>query len=201
MEGNARYKTYRFRKGSPKAFYSFVFNDIMGIESNADLGICVEDIKLAMMGHVKDGYEFKNGTALAKGSQSYNASPTLNDKVHVLVCVIPADKLALMTDEVIGKMREVRLAARDLGIPQLAIVTKVDQACPKVRENIKNVHKSKLLKQKVEEVNAKLGLSVNRIFLVKNYQSEVSVNDDVDALILSTLRQMISYGEDYLDNL
>ncbi|XP_076013330.1 interferon-induced protein 44-like isoform X3 [Genypterus blacodes] len=154
------YKTYRFHKGSPRAFYSFVFNDTMGIGSDANSGICVEDIKLAMMGHVRDGYE-----------------------------------------EAIEKMREVRLAARDLGIPQLAIVTKVDWEDAMRHENIKNVYKSKSLKNQIEDVSAILGLSVNSIFLVKNYESEVSVNDDVDALILGALRQMISCGEDFLDDL
>ncbi|XP_076013322.1 interferon-induced protein 44-like isoform X2 [Genypterus blacodes] len=194
------YKTYRFHKGSPRAFYSFVFNDTMGIGSDANSGICVEDIKLAMMGHVRDGYEFK-GKPLAEGSESYNADPTLNDKVHVLVYVIPAFFIPIMTEEAIEKMREVRLAARDLGIPQLAIVTKVDWEDAMRHENIKNVYKSKSLKNQIEDVSAILGLSVNSIFLVKNYESEVSVNDDVDALILGALRQMISCGEDFLDDL
>ena len=49
------------------------------------------------------------------GDPSYNPSPTLDDKVHVLVSVIPAGSVTLLSEEVWKKMREVRLAARDMG--------------------------------------------------------------------------------------
>ena len=49
------------------------------------------------------------------GDPSYNPSPTLDDKVHVLVSVIPADSVTSLSDKVWNKMRKVRLAARDMG--------------------------------------------------------------------------------------
>lgn len=46
-----------------------------------------------------------------------------------------------------------------------------------------------------------LGIPVNCIFLVKNYDQEIVTNDDINSFILSALRQMISYGEDFLNSL
>ena len=46
-----------------------------------------------------------------------------------------------------------------------------------------------------------LGVPVNCIFLVKNYESEIIMNGDINVLIRSALRQMINFGEDYLNNL
>lgn len=39
----------------------------------------------------------------------------MDDRVHVLVSVIPAATVSLINDEVKKKMREVRLAAREMG--------------------------------------------------------------------------------------
>ncbi len=49
-----QYETYKIHK-YPEGFYSFIFNDIMGLEK--DSGVHVEDVKLAMRGHVTEGYE------------------------------------------------------------------------------------------------------------------------------------------------
>ncbi|XP_041813580.1 interferon-induced protein 44-like isoform X2 [Chelmon rostratus] len=194
-----KYTTYKLRK-DPEGFYSFIFNDIMGFEKKTNNGVHVEDVKLALRGHVKEHYEFIPARQMTEDDMGYHSCPTLDDKVHVLVSVIPADSFSILSDEVVKKMKDLRRAASDMGIPQLAILTKVDKACPKVQQDIKNVYKSKYLKQQVDEFSMLLGMPPNCIFLVKNYESEINTNDDIDALILCALRQMISFGEDFLYN-
>ncbi|XP_051797486.1 interferon-induced protein 44-like, partial [Acanthochromis polyacanthus] len=194
-----KYKTYKIRK-DPEGSYSFIFNDTMGFERSAGRGVHVEDIKLALKGHVKEDYEFNPKEPLT-GGDFYNPSPTLGDRVHVLVSVVPADKISLMSEEDVIKLREVRLAASAMNIPQLAIITKIDEACPKVRRNIKNAYWSKVLKEKVDRCSSLLGIPPNCIFLVKNYSSEITPSDDINALILVALRQMVCFGEDFLKDL
>lgn len=41
-------------------FYSFVLNDTMGFEKLPDGGVHVEDVKLALRGHVRDGYQVQS---------------------------------------------------------------------------------------------------------------------------------------------
>ncbi|XP_005457763.1 interferon-induced protein 44-like isoform X2 [Oreochromis niloticus] len=194
-----KYKTYKFSKGS-QGHYSFVCNDIMGMEQK-DGGVHVEDIKLALRGHVKDDYEFKPQQQLTKSDERYRSCPSLNDRVHVLVTVVPAGSVSILSEEVVKKLRKVRLAAREMDIPQLAILTKVDEACPKAKQDPKNIYKSKYLKEQVEKFSQLLGFSVNCIFLVKNYSSEISIDDDTDAHILCALKQMILHGNDFLTHL
>ncbi|XP_059204103.1 interferon-induced protein 44-like [Centropristis striata] len=193
-----KHKTYKIRK-EPEGFYSFIFNDIMGFEQND--GVHVEDIKLALKGHVADDYKFLPEGELTVTNEGYNSSPTLADSVHVLVCALPAGSVSLISDEVVRKMREVRLAASEMGIPQLAILTKVDEACLQAKKDVKKAYKSKYLKKQVNKCNMLLGIPRNCIFLVKNYESESSTDEDTNALILSALRQIITFGEDFLNNL
>ncbi|KAL3966238.1 growth arrest and DNA-damage-inducible protein [Sarotherodon galilaeus] len=197
---NTAYRTYKIGKGEPGTFYPFVFNDTMGLERGAERGIHVEDIKLAMSGHVKGGYRFNPKCPLFETDPGYNSSPTLDDKVHILVLVIPADTLSIISTESRRKMNNVRLAARDNGIPQIAIMTKIDEACPEVKKGIKNAYRSKHLNKLMETVNVILGIPLNCIFLVKNYHKEIETDNNMDSLILCALKKIIDYGEDYLND-
>uniref|UniRef100_A0A3Q3XFM5 Interferon-induced protein 44-like n=1 Tax=Mola mola TaxID=94237 RepID=A0A3Q3XFM5_MOLML len=195
-----QYISYKIGRGN-EGYYSFIFTDIMGFDQNASQGIHIEDVKLALRGHVAEGYKFVPNSPMTQDSGSYQASPSLDDRVHVLVSVIPAGRVNLLSDSVVKKMREVRLEACEMGIPQVAILTKVDEACPTVNNNIENIYKSKYLKQQVDTLSVILGLPSNCIYLVKNYETENSPNDDINAPILSALRQIISYGEDFVNDL
>ncbi|XP_068605901.1 interferon-induced protein 44-like [Brachionichthys hirsutus] len=195
------YRAYKIQKDSPGSFYPFLLSDTRGFENHADMGVKVEDIKLALKGHIKDGYQFDPGAAISEDDTNYryNANPNLNDRVHVLVFVTSV--LSLMADECLKKMRNVRLEARMLGIPQLAILTKIDEACPDVAKNKRNVYKSTYLKRKIMELHESLGIPLSCIFPVKNYNSEIDTNEDTDTLILSVLKHIIMHGEDFVNRL
>ena len=47
--------------------------------------------------------------------------------------------------------------------------------------------------------SAAVGIPMNCIFPVKNYSEEINIKDDVDSLILSALRCMIDFGDDFID--
>uniref|UniRef100_A0A087XD53 Interferon-induced protein 44-like n=1 Tax=Poecilia formosa TaxID=48698 RepID=A0A087XD53_POEFO len=192
------YKTHKFKKG--KESYPFVFNDIMGLEDGDGRGVRADDIKLALKGHVNDGYKFNPVSSLSHGDPGFISSPSISDRVHVLVCIFNVNAPEMKQD-VLKKMREIREAASDLGIPQMAILTHIDAACGETQKNLRNVYKSTYLKKKMRDFSSRLGIPMNCILPVKNYSDETQLNPDVDTLILSALRLMVDFGDDYADKL
>ncbi|XP_062287861.1 interferon-induced protein 44-like [Scomber scombrus] len=190
-----KYETHNIRRGTSDSFYQLVFNDIMGLEEGTGRGVRAEDIKLAMMGHVKEGYKFNPVSPLSAGDPGYKPSPSPDDQVHVLVCILSANAVEV---KVLEKMRLIREAARDLGIPQMAMITHIDEACEETEKDLRNVYKSKHLKKKMKDFSAVVGIPMNYIFPVKNYSEEIDIVDDVDSLILSALRRMIDFGDDFI---
>ncbi|XP_027877784.1 interferon-induced protein 44-like [Xiphophorus couchianus] len=195
-----QYKTHKFIKGrgESKTFYPLVFNDIMGLEDGEKNGVCDKDIELALEGHVKEGYEFNPTSPLNKSK--YNMSPSADDKIHVLVCVMSANA-SQVKPSVLEKMKRVRETASDLGIPQMAILTHIDDACGETEKDLRNVYKSKHLKKKMKDLSASVGIPLNCIFPVKNYSEKIDLNDDVDFLILSALKKMVDFGDDFLEKI
>ncbi|XP_075315889.1 interferon-induced protein 44-like [Odontesthes bonariensis] len=161
-------------------------------------GVLVEDIKLALKGHVKDGYNFNPVSALSEDDHHYNKNPTPNDCVHVLVCVVPADTLSIMSNEVVQKFRNIREDASHLKIPQLAILTKTDLAFPEVKD-LKDVYRSQYMKEKMEKFSANVGIPMNCIFPVRNYSQEINMNDDINSLILNAMKDILQCADDYFE--
>uniref|UniRef100_A0A4W6DS50 G domain-containing protein n=1 Tax=Lates calcarifer TaxID=8187 RepID=A0A4W6DS50_LATCA len=193
-----KYETHKIERED--GFYPLVFNDIMGLEDGTNTGVQTEDIKLAMMGHVMDTYLFNSKSPLSSGCLGYNKNPSADDRCHILVCVISANT-AETKPSVLQKMKTVREAARDLGIPQVCILTHIDEACGITESNLKNVYHSKYIKRKVSFCHSTVGFPMNCIFPVKNYSEEHRLDNDIDSLILDALQSIINFGDDFIKKL
>ncbi|XP_012738010.2 interferon-induced protein 44 isoform X1 [Fundulus heteroclitus] len=199
--GTKKYSTYMFQRESDQKFYPFVINDMIGLDSagRRNRNIHVKDIKEAMSGHIKDGYTFNPECKILNEDRHFQDCPTANDKVHVLVCVIDATKATHLKPKVVETIQNCRDEAADLGIPHVAIFTKIDEACPMIRKDVTNVYRSKLLKSKIERFSKNVGIPLSSIFPVKNYLTERKLNNDVDVLILNAMRHIVEIGDDFLN--
>ncbi|KAG9330322.1 hypothetical protein JZ751_025684, partial [Albula glossodonta] len=109
------YKTYTIENRSvPGSKYAFIFDDIMGLEAAEDGGVQVDDVISALKGHIKDGYKFNPGSSLSERDLCYNHCPSWGDKVHCIVTVVAADRLAIMDNEMVKKQKKIRLEASKL---------------------------------------------------------------------------------------
>uniref|UniRef100_A0A3B5PVI6 Interferon-induced protein 44-like n=1 Tax=Xiphophorus maculatus TaxID=8083 RepID=A0A3B5PVI6_XIPMA len=197
------YKMYSIKKGNQGEMYPFVLNDMMGLKN---LGrkyrrVYEKDMKMAMKGHIQDGYTFNPESALSKNNPlHYNKNPTINDKVHILVSVIDADSVNRLDKSVVEIIQDIRDEATELGIPHVAILTKIDEVHPEINKDVKNFCRSQELQKKVKDLSNLVGIPQNCIFPLKNYHSEMMLNDDMDALILKILRRIIEIGDEKLSS-
>uniref|UniRef100_A0AAY5EL60 G domain-containing protein n=1 Tax=Electrophorus electricus TaxID=8005 RepID=A0AAY5EL60_ELEEL len=132
-------------------------------------------------------------------SKYYISKPNLNDQIHCLVSVIPADKIGIMDGEVIKKLKTIQDQASKLGIPQKLFMTKVDKACIRTKKDLTMIYQSKKIKEKVSWFCSDLlGIPINCIFPVKNYHEETEMNEMINSLMLSALIHTVHSANDYV---
>lgn len=174
-----------------------VFNDLMGLEANEKRGVQTEDIKLVVKGQVKEGYSFNPEQVLSEDNKYFNPNPTIDDKVHVLVCMLNANAVEVNAS-VLMKMKEIREHARDLGIPQVAVVSHIDIFCEETQKNIRDVYRSRALKEKIELFSKTVGIPIEHTYAVNNsYEGEDK--DAANTLILTALKDMLDFGYDFIE--
>ncbi|KAG7315588.1 hypothetical protein KOW79_020454 [Hemibagrus wyckioides] len=191
-----KYKTH-YIKTEDGSHLPFVFNDIMGLEDK-ESGADAEDIIRAMNGFLQEGFNFDRTSSMFEMDLGYRSNPSVEDQTSCLVNIIAADKIYLMNDGVIGKLKKIRQAATDRGIPQVIIMTKPDLACPLVQQDIRKIFISKKIKEKMELCSHRLGIPMNYIFPVKNYHEDIDTDDDMDLLIFKALDQIVNIAADFL---
>ncbi|XP_059391419.1 interferon-induced protein 44-like [Carassius carassius] len=185
-----RLRTYRIR--SADADLPFELCDMKGLEPDRIPDCQPDDIVNSIYGHVKEGYKFEE-KSIARDDEHYNQNPSLSDQAFCLVYVIDASTIQLAADDKIitKKLRLIRQTISDKEIPQVIVMSKVDEACPLVKKDLKMVYRSKKIKEKMELCSAKMGVPVSYIFPVKNYHYEINTNEDVDVLILKAFDQIV----------
>ncbi|ROL40866.1 Interferon-induced protein 44-like [Anabarilius grahami] len=125
--------------------------------------------------------------------QKASRPASLQEKIHCVVYVIDATKISLMSDKLEEKLAAIRIA-------QMVLMTKVDETCPHVQNDLENIYASSYIKTKVQEVSSRLGVSVSCVLPVKNYSQELELELNCDVLLLTALQQMLRFADDYLDD-
>ncbi|XP_026994479.1 interferon-induced protein 44-like [Tachysurus fulvidraco] len=171
----------------------FVFNDIMGLEDKLS-GANTQDIIRAIYGLLEEGHKFDAPVTDVK----FRSNPSVEEQTTCLVNIIAADKISMINDGVIDKLKKIRQAATELNMPQVIIMTRPDVACPLIQKDLRKIYTSKKIKEKMEVCSNTLGIPMNYIFPVKNYHEEIDTDDDMDLLILKALDQILYNAADCL---
>ncbi|XP_063067221.1 interferon-induced protein 44-like [Engraulis encrasicolus] len=193
-----RFQILNINDGQHESFLPFAFCDTMGLENEPEKGVVAEDLVKVLKGHIRDGYMFNPTKSCSDKDQGYNSYPTLADRIHCMICVIPSTTISMMEDDIIKKMRSVRAKAADMRVPQVVVLTKIDMACQNVAKDLQLVYKSKTIRKRMEECSNRLGVPLNCIFPIKNYHEEIALKNDVDVLLLSAMNFILNFANDHL---
>ncbi|XDV22460.1 hypothetical protein PO909_027349 [Leuciscus waleckii] len=195
-----QFRTYPVKDGREGKPLPFVLCDTMGLEEQSGAGLDIDDISSILQGHVPDRYKFNPTTPFQPEEQKAFRPPSLQEKIHCVVYVIDATKISLMSSKLEEKLAAIRKKVNSLGIPQMVLMTKVDEACSDVEEDLQNIYITSYVKTKVQEVSSRLGVPVSCVLPVKNYSQELELELNCDVLLLTALQQMLNFADDYLDD-
>ncbi|GAA6092880.1 interferon-induced protein 44-like [Tachysurus ichikawai] len=108
------FRSYKIKNGTSGTL-SFMFCDTMGVEKGSEKGVYVRDLDNALLGHLKEGYKFNQRSCITTDDSHFNSKPTLEDKIHCVVCAISGNTISQLDTEVIHKIKENFKEAAKLG--------------------------------------------------------------------------------------
>ncbi|XP_051553918.1 interferon-induced protein 44-like [Myxocyprinus asiaticus] len=183
--------TYRIKR-SETEYLPFVIIDINGLEPETTTMAQITDTINCVRGHVKENYEFRRDKQLTpEDEENYKKDADISDQAFCLVYVMNTNSARSTNDRLTENLRLIRQAVSDEGIPQVIVMTKVDEACSLVKNDLRKIYTSSKIKQKIEECSASVGVPISNIFPVKNYHFETDTNYDADVLILKVFDQIV----------
>ncbi|XP_060558200.1 interferon-induced protein 44-like isoform X1 [Ruditapes philippinarum] len=187
------YTTYTFKDQSGTDM-SFCLCDTRGMEKK----YCLHqmDYKYLLDGQIKDHYEFSS--KLPVSWWNFKIKPSANDRVHCIAFVIDATSVDVLSKEDLHKIRTFQELAKERGIVQTVVLTKIDTLCKDVKRDISSAVTSPVVETAVQKVADLLRLPRNNVFPMKNYENETELDDKISILALSALRQMLHFTEDAL---
>ncbi|XP_027014520.2 interferon-induced protein 44-like isoform X2 [Tachysurus fulvidraco] len=184
----------RSREISGSASTSLVLCDIMGLGDGDWTGLSLYDALCVIKGHVNDGHQFSTENPVKYDSIK---KLTLKDKIHCVVFVVDASKINTYTKGLSTTFHQLRENISSLGVHQVALLTHVDEVCTVTSQDTSQVYRSRQVQQLIVKAGALLGMATSYILPVRNYSSQLELNDNMDILLLNAVDHILQYTDLY----
>ncbi|KAK3106183.1 hypothetical protein FSP39_014435 [Pinctada imbricata] len=192
------YRMYNVRNGGTGRAMNFRLCDTRGLEE--DQGLDSHEVCYLLDGNIPDKYMFNPSVPVSADVSGFISSPKLKDKIHVAAFVIDASTIDVMSEKVLERMKSLQLRMNQRGIPQVVLLTKVDQICEPLSHDVSSVFRMPVVQDCVDKVSQVMGLPRAHVLPVKNYESEMELDENINILALLTLQQILHFADDYLYN-
>ncbi|OWF39882.1 Interferon-induced protein 44-like [Mizuhopecten yessoensis] len=184
------YRMYEIHDGYGSKTFNFRLCDTRGLEENQ--GIDDQDICYLLDGHVPDRYQ--------PDALGFVKNPMQSDKIHCVAFVLDASDVDDIPEKVLERIKAMQPRMNHRGIPQVVLLTKIDEICEETSEDLSNVFFSTVVKECVDKVASLMGLPRSHILPVKNYECEVELDQNINILALLSLRRILNFVDDFLFN-
>ncbi|XP_053499786.1 interferon-induced protein 44-like [Ictalurus furcatus] len=174
--------------------------DVMGIGDDDSTGLSFSDTLAVIKGHVPKEYKFQPDVPVTDAVSGYIPNPSLNEQVHCVLFVLDAVKLSSYPSSLKSTLRKLHTTISDLGIPQLILLTHVEQVCPTVQEDLKYVYSSRTMQDKMQKAAELVGLPLSYVLPVMNYVSQLKVDCNTDILLLSVVMNILQAVDDTFED-
>ncbi|XP_053499721.1 interferon-induced protein 44-like [Ictalurus furcatus] len=188
----------RTKLRGPQSALSFC--DVKAMGDDDSTGLSYTDALAVIKGHVPEGYKFQRGVTVSDAASGYIANPTLNEQIHCVLFVLDASKVTSYPSSLQSTLRKLHSAISDLGIPQLILLTHVDQVCLAVQKDLKDVYSSQTVQDKMQKAAELVGLPLSYVLPVKNYVSQLIVERNTDILLLSVGMSILQAVDDTFED-
>ncbi|KAK6297496.1 hypothetical protein J4Q44_G00320790 [Coregonus suidteri] len=181
------------RGGKPTAL---TLCDVLALGDGETTGLTLTDALTVIKGHAPEGHKFQSDAPIKAETSGYRPNPSVNDQIHCAVFVLNACQVMTTSEDLTMILRTLQAEISDLDIPQVVLLTHVDQVCHAVQEDVKFVYSSRMLQEKMQKAAEVVGLPVSYVLPVKNYSSELSVSCNTDILLLSAVHHILQAVDD-----
>lgn len=179
-----------FPNGAPLRIY-----DCRGIDfRDENTQHYIDDLIMTVDGKIRKDYEFKEGFGIQSDSTFYDPTPTIADRMHLVLYVLPAND---NSEERRSVLSQVRTHAIEKDISLRLILTKVDLLELCGNGDLSCVFRSKHMEEKVNKAKNEFNLQDCQILPIANYVegNEKQLYHDILALLAmdNILEEAVSY--------
>ncbi|XP_041716172.2 interferon-induced protein 44-like [Coregonus clupeaformis] len=181
------------RGGKPTAL---TLCDVLALGEGETTGLTLTDALTVIKGHAPEGHKFQSDVPIKAETSGYRPNSSVNDQIHCAVFVLNACQVMTTSEDLTRTLRTLQAEISGLDIPQVVLLTHVDQVCHAVQEDVKFVYSSRILQEKMQKAAEVVGLPLSYVLPVKNYSSELSVSCNTDILLLSAVHHILQAVDD-----
>uniref|UniRef100_A0A4W4FKA1 G domain-containing protein n=1 Tax=Electrophorus electricus TaxID=8005 RepID=A0A4W4FKA1_ELEEL len=190
----------RYSREAATSSSGLVLCDVMGIGDGDITGLTLHDVQCIIKGHVPDGHRFNPEEPIGSETAGFIKKPSLKEQIHCVVFVIDASKLNSYPKGVSRAFQQLRDLISTLGVHQVALLTHVDEVCKETAQDVTQVYKSQIVQQLMVKAGALLGMAMSYIVPVKNYSSQLDLDEHTDILLLKAVDHILQYAGLYFQD-